>query len=158
MAAPWRSYLQRSMEHLRNRTQEGQSRLIGSLHGTNRLTQSDLELCPDVGWARHMTQNVLGTFPTVLRAQPMPTTSSVLKLASIESEQDLQQFAIGCDEDLGKSASWHCGYNTVTQTDIVTHARRQIYRPPRSRTRRQRQVVGHVVERVATWQAQGWGD
>ncbi|GAA5955366.1 hypothetical protein JCM21900_005789 [Sporobolomyces salmonicolor] len=59
MASPWKSYLNRSLEHLRDRSAE------------------------------------------VLRANPSRGHGEVLPLLSLKSQDDLQQFVVGCDADLG---------------------------------------------------------
>ncbi|GAA5866297.1 hypothetical protein JCM1840_004074 [Sporobolomyces johnsonii] len=59
MASPWKSYLNRSLEHLRDRSAE------------------------------------------VLRAQPTGGPGEVLPLLSLKSQDDLKQFVVGCDADLG---------------------------------------------------------
>ncbi|KAK4047326.1 hypothetical protein OIV83_005504 [Microbotryomycetes sp. JL201] len=65
MSGSWRSYLQRSAEHLRSRTNQ------------------------------------------VLRASPVPETRTVLPLVELKKPEDLQQFALGCDEDLGGKSTVH---------------------------------------------------
>ncbi|BGP13475.1 hypothetical protein JCM10213_001799 [Rhodosporidiobolus nylandii] len=59
MASPWKSYLNRSLEHLRDRSSQ------------------------------------------VLRASPNSPHGSVLPLVSLRSQEDLGNFALGCDADLG---------------------------------------------------------
>ncbi|GAA6061805.1 hypothetical protein JCM10212_004861 [Sporobolomyces blumeae] len=63
MSSAWKSYLNRSLEHLRDRSAE------------------------------------------VLRANPNRIHGDVLPLVSLKSQEDLQQFAIGCDADLGGKSS-----------------------------------------------------
>ncbi|GAA6022861.1 hypothetical protein JCM10207_001426 [Rhodosporidiobolus poonsookiae] len=65
MSSAWKQYLNRSLAHLRDRSQQ------------------------------------------VIRADPNSSHGSVLPLLSLRSEEDLQQFALGCDADLG-------GKSTVT--------------------------------------------
>ncbi|GAA5953791.1 hypothetical protein JCM3765_006967 [Sporobolomyces pararoseus] len=63
MTSAWKSYLNRSIEHLRDRSAE------------------------------------------VLRANPNRLHGDVLPLVSLNSSEDLQQFALGCDADLGGRSS-----------------------------------------------------
>lgn len=100
----WRSYLTRSMEHLRDRTTEGALVEFGVLQFAKR---------------RHLA--------TVLRAQPAPIHGPVLPLLTLKSPEDLQSFVLGCDTDLGAP---YCLTEATAVQLIFRRTSRQAERAP----------------------------
>ncbi|KAK4055356.1 hypothetical protein OIO90_003194 [Microbotryomycetes sp. JL221] len=109
MSSSWRSYLQRSAEHLRNRTNEGQYDPQSCTNVLYHRAARDGTACADVvsPSIRFYAPTRASTWVTVLRASPVPETRTVLPIVQLRTVEDLQQFALGCDEDLGGKSTVH---------------------------------------------------
>lgn len=86
----------------------------------------------------------LATLLTVLRASPTSPTGEVLPLLSFRSSEDLQQFALGCDQDLGtfplppfhllldlwtdaQSLAWFVGGKSTVALDLGPEGKGRFY-------------------------------
>jgi hypothetical protein len=90
--SPWRAYLNRSMEHLRDRTAEG---VFDSDPGLSQpLPCSHSVLTYQVNPIMHASYSAM-------RMDPARSATEALQLLSFRTPEDLEQVALGCDGDVG---------------------------------------------------------